>query len=204
MKPVVAILGRPNVGKSTLFNRITKSRDALVDDMPGVTRDRHYGNALWNDVEFSVIDTGGFLESDEDRFANEIRFQVQEAIDDADIVVLVLDGKNGASPFDSDLIEILRNVNAPVFYIVNKIDGEAQEMNLYDFYSLGIDPLYPVSGEHGYGVPDFLDDLVESFPDETDGEDEDDDIINVAVVGRPNVGKSSLINKTWEKAPCGQ
>lgn len=193
MKPVVAVIGRPNVGKSTLFNRIVRKREALVDDMPGVTRDRHYCDAVWNDVPFTIVDTGGFLETDEDRFANEIRFQVSQAIEDADLIVLVMDGKNGISPYDEELVSILRNVDKPVFYLVNKIDGETQEENLYEFYSLGIETLFPVSGEHGYGVPDFMDELVEGLPVIPD--EPDDDTISIAVVGRPNAGKSSLINK---------
>lgn len=193
MKPVVAIVGRPNVGKSTLFNRIVRSREAIVDDMPGVTRDRHYCDAGWDGVEFTLVDTGGFLEDDEDSFANEIRYQVEQAVSGADIVLLVLDGKNGISPYDSELVEILRGQNRPVFYLVNKIDGESQEVNLYDFYALGIENPYPVSGEHGYGVPDFMDEMVQELPEAQP--EEDDDMISIAVVGRPNVGKSSLINK---------
>ncbi|VVS94404.1 ribosome biogenesis GTPase Der [Desulfoluna spongiiphila] len=195
MKPIVAIIGRPNVGKSTLFNRITRSRTALVDNMPGVTRDRHYGEALWNDAPFLVVDTGGYLIDDEDAFAGAIRDQVTQAVAEADAVVMVLDGKGGISPYDRDLVTILRESHPKVFYVVNKIDGERQEENLYDFYSLGIEHPYPVSGEHGYGVPDFLDDLVASFPEAAAYPKEDDEIINVAVVGRPNAGKSSLINR---------
>jgi len=196
MKPIVAIAGRPNVGKSTFFNRVTRTRDAIVDNLPGVTRDRNYGNAKWDGVEFSLVDTGGFSEIDEDDFTAPVRFQLHQAIQDADIIVLVLDGKSGASPFDKDLINILRAITKPVFYAVNKIDGIEQEVNLYDFYKLGIEKLYPVSAEHGYGVPDFLDDLIKVFPGEsTDDFREDREMIGLAVVGRPNVGKSSLINR---------
>jgi len=215
MKPVIALVGRPNVGKSTIFNRIVKKRTALVDDMPGVTRDRHYSEASWNDVDFTLIDTGGFLEKDADRFALDISFQVRQAIEDADIVVLVLDGKGGVSPFDNDIVTILRLSSKPVFYIVNKIDGISQEENLYEFYGLGLgkfgydqfdsdepgyETLFPVSGEHGYGFSDFLDELVskissmENFALDT-LEENNEEIINIAVVGRPNTGKSSLINK---------
>lgn len=198
MKPVVALVGRPNVGKSTLFNRITRSRNALVDNFPGVTRDRHYGEAIWEDVKFSVVDTGGFLSSDKDEFSPLIRAQVLQAIEDANAIVVVFDGKSGVSPYDKELLDILRNVSQPVFYIVNKIDGFEREVNLFEFYALGIDTIYPVSAEHNYGVPDFLDELVKVFPCKTkDSRNEvvSDEAIKIAVVGRPNVGKSSLINR---------
>jgi GTP-binding protein len=193
MKPIVAIVGRPNVGKSTLFNRITRTKAALVDDMPGVTRDRHYGDARWEDVDFTVVDTGGFSDTDAAGFADQIRFQVKLAVDDADVIVLVLDGKGGISPFDADLIQMLREVDRPVFYVVNKVDGEEREGGVTDFFSLGLSQLYPVSAEHGYGVPDFLDALVAELPKAEPPREADE--IRVAVVGRPNVGKSSLINR---------
>ncbi len=193
MKPIVAIVGRPNVGKSTLFNRITRTRNALVDDSPGVTRDRHYGDATWGGVEFSLVDTGGFQSEDEDVFADDIRFQILQAIEDADAVILLLDGKAGISPFDQDVVKILRGLTKPVFYAVNKIDGVEQEEKLYDFHSLGIETLYPVSAEHRYGIPDFLDELVDALPPMLSTHMED--VIRIAVVGKPNVGKSSLINR---------
>lgn len=193
MKPIVAIVGRPNVGKSTLFNRITRSRDAIVDNMPGVTRDRHYGDAAWDGVDFTLVDTGGFVGEDQDYFAPEIRFQILQAIEDSDVVVLLLDGKGGISPFDEDIVKILREVAKPVFYVVNKIDALEQEVKLYEYYSLGLEKLYPLSAEHRYGVTDFLDDLVRVLPP-TDAA-ESDDMIKLAVVGKPNVGKSSLINR---------
>jgi GTP-binding protein len=194
MKPIVAIIGRPNVGKSTLFNRVTRSQDALVDNSPGVTRDRHYRDARWNDLEFTLVDTGGFTEGDE--FSDQIRFQVRQAMDDADAIILLLDGKEGVSPFDRDMVEMIRAVSKPVFYAVNKIDGEECEVHASDFFSLGIDPLFPISAAHGYGVGDFLDSLVAVFATlEKDAVREAvDDRIALAVVGRPNVGKSSLIN----------
>ena len=193
MKPIVAIVGRPNVGKSTFFNRITRSKDALVDNFPGVTRDRIYGDASWNDTEFTLVDTGGFVLEDEDDFTQQIRFQVQQAIEDADVITLLLDGKQGISPFDKDIVEILRSITKPVFYAVNKIDGQEQEKNMYDFCSLGIEKLYPVSAEHRYGISSFLDDLVLALPEFAP--EKSQDIIKLAVVGRPNVGKSSLINR---------
>ena len=195
MKPIVAIVGRPNVGKSTFFNRVTRTRDALVDDLPGVTRDRHYRDASWNNIEFTLVDTGGFTEGDE--FSDGIRFQVQLAIEDADVIILLLDGKAGISPFERDMVDLLRVADKPVFYAVNKIDGAEQEIHVSDFFSLGVEPLFPISAEHRYGIIDFLDALVKGFsaidkdPDQKAAEGS----IGLAVVGRPNVGKSSLINR---------
>ena len=194
MKPIVAIVGRPNVGKSTLFNRITRSKDALVDNFPGVTRDCHYRDASWDDIEFTLVDTGGFAEEDE--LADAIRSQVHQAMEDADVIISLLDGKEGLSPFDRDIMEMIRIVSKPVFYVVNKIDGPEREPHASDFYSLGISPLFPISAEHGYGVGDFLDALVAVFPSlEKDAvQTTVENSIALAVVGRPNVGKSSLIN----------
>jgi GTP-binding protein len=195
MKPIVAIVGRPNVGKSTLFNRITRTKDALVDDFPGVTRDRHYGDANWNDIEFTLVDTGGFTEGAD--FADEIRLQVHQAIADADVILLMLDGKAGVSPFDSDILDFLRGIDKPVFYAVNKIDGAEQEIYLSEFYQLGLDTLYSLSAEHRYGLTDLLDDMVQVLSGLADDPQEDpaSEMIRLAVVGRPNVGKSSLINR---------
>jgi GTP-binding protein len=193
MKPTVAIIGRPNVGKSTLFNRITRRRDAIVDDRPGVTRDRHYGDAIWDQHEFMLVDTGGFITGDADHFAASIRYQVEQAVAQADATVLVLDGKGGLSPFDRDLVSWLRTRERPVFYTVNKIDGPAQEQQLFEFYALGVDTLYPISAEHGYGMTDFLDDLIKVLPQFQSESDQES--IRIALVGRPNVGKSSLINR---------
>ncbi len=194
MKPIVAIIGRPNVGKSTFFNRVTRTKDALVDNFPGVTRDRHYGDASWNDLEFTLIDTGGFVEGDQ--FSDAIQFQVHQAVEDADVIIILLDGKEGISPFDRDIVQMIRIVSKPVFYAVNKIDGPEREAHTSDFYSLGIGPLFPISAEHGYGVGDFLDALVAAFSSLAKRaiQDAADDSIALAVVGRPNVGKSSLIN----------
>jgi len=193
MKPIVAIIGRPNVGKSTFFNRVTGTRKALVDDYPGVTRDRHYGDATWDGIGFTLVDTGGFPDQNKDDFAYKIRFQIIQAIEDADVIILLLDGKHGISPFDKDIVKILRELKKPVFYAVNKIDGVEQEVKLSDFYSLGIEKLYPVSAEHRYGISDFLDDLTSVLPETVS--DEAGDMIKLAVVGKPNVGKSSLINR---------
>lgn len=200
MKPVVAIIGRPNVGKSTFFNRITKKRDALVDDFPGVTRDRHYAEAEWDRHAFILIDTGGF--TDDDYFAEAIQFQIKQAVEEADFVVVVLDGKQGLSPFDRDLVELMRGYDRKVFYVVNKIDNAYQEEELLaDFYALGIPDPFPVAAEHNYGIHDFLDALVNAFDEQgfkpSKKEKTADKLarIHIAIVGRPNVGKSSLINR---------
>ena len=142
MKPVVALVGRPNVGKSTLFNRITRTQNALVDNHPGVTRDRHYGDAVWEDVAFSVVDTGGFQAGDADTFSPLVRAQVLQAVQDAAVIVMVMDGKSGLSPYDRDILDLLRSVSQPVLYVVNKIDGLERENHLFEFYALGIDTLF--------------------------------------------------------------
>ena len=193
MKPIVSVIGRPNVGKSTFFNRVTRSRNALVDNFPGVTRDRIFGDAAWNGVDFTLVDTGGFAEDDQDFFAGHIRAQITQAIADADAVILIMDGKGGVSPFDRDLMTLLRSSDKPVLYAVNKIDGEEQEDRLYEFYSLGIDMPFPISAEHGYGMSDLLDELISLIP--TSKPEAAEEMIKIAVVGRPNVGKSSLINR---------
>ncbi|MBU1343749.1 MAG: ribosome biogenesis GTPase Der [Proteobacteria bacterium] len=197
MKPVVALLGRPNVGKSTLFNRITRSRQALVDDFPGVTRDRHLADAKWNDVEFTVIDTGGFLSSDDDMFAAQIKEQLTAAADQADVLIFIMDGREGLSPYDRDLADFLRRMSKPVFYLINKIENYKQEEDLSEFYSLGIDHFITISAEHGIGVGDFLDDLVKVLPKYEPVEEDDESRIRIAIVGRPNVGKSSLANRLF-------
>ncbi len=198
-KPLVALLGRPNVGKSTLFNRLVRSRQALVDDMPGVTRDRHYADAQWEGAPFTIVDTGGYLTADDDDFASQIKEQLLIAMDEADVLVFVLDGREGLSPYDQDLAQLLRKSRKPVFYLVNKIENRNQRMELGEFYSLGIESLYPVSAEHGLGIGEFLDDLVKEFPD-SDGDDaepQEEPPIRVAIVGRPNVGKSCLANQLF-------
>jgi len=197
MKPVVALLGRPNVGKSTLFNRIIRSRRALVDDFPGVTRDRHYADALWDDVEFTVIDTGGFLSTDDDYFASQIKDQLTAAADQADVLIFIMDGRAGLSPYDRELADFLRRMSKPVFYLINKIESYKQHDELSEFYSLGIDSFYKISAEHGIGVGDFLDDLVAVLPEYEQVEEDEDSLIKIAIVGRPNVGKSSLANRLF-------
>jgi len=193
MKPIVAIVGRPNVGKSTLFNRMTRSRKALVDDLPGVTRDRIYGDAKWDDVSFTVVDTGGFSDFESEAFASLIRYQVGQAIEEADAIIMLFDGRQGVTPVDTDLVQRLRQSSKPVFYGVNKIDGPRHESALADFSVLGVAPLYPISSEHRYGVGDFMDALTAVLPQAT--VETSSDRIRLAVIGRPNVGKSSLINR---------
>ena len=193
MKPIVAIVGRPNVGKSTLFNRITRSRKALVDDSPGVTRDRNYGDARWGDVSFTLVDTGGFSDFQSEEFGHLVRYQVIQAIEEADEIVMLFDGRQGPTPIDTDLVHQLRRSSKPVFYGVNKIDGPRHESVLSDFSVLGVDPLYPVSAEHGYGMHDLMDALTAALPRSTP--EAASHRIRLAVIGRPNVGKSSLINR---------
>jgi GTP-binding protein len=197
MKPVVALVGRPNVGKSTLFNRLVRSRQALVDDLPGVTRDRHYGEAEWSGKPFTIIDTGGFLTGDDDPFAPQIREQLGVAVAQADALVFILDGRAGLSPYDRDLAAMLRKTGKPVFYLVNKIEHQGQLAHLGEFYSLGIGAFYPVSAEHGIGIDEFLEDLTARFPDGVPAETAGDEPIRIAIVGRPNVGKSSLVNRLF-------
>jgi GTP-binding protein len=189
---MVAIVGRPNVGKSTFFNKVTRSRDALVDDIPGVTRDRIYGDAIWNDIPFTLVDTGGFSGQLDDAFAESIRYQVFEALAAADAIIVLMDGKQGLSPYDRDIVDTLRNQRKPVFFAINKIDDPAQEDALADFFALGLEELFPLSAEHRFGLGDLLDRLVATF--ERHAETRRDEI-KLAVVGRPNVGKSSLLNR---------
>jgi GTP-binding protein len=192
MKPVVAIIGRPNAGKSTLFNRLTRTSDALVYDFPGVTRDRHYGSVQWGDKSFTLIDTGGFAGAEDD-FATQSRRQVELAVFEADAVILLFDGKSGISPFDRDLMELVLSFDGPLVAVVNKVDGESQEERCYPFYELGLQTLISVSAAHGYGIHDFLDHLTSLIPEAP--AEPCTEAIKVAVIGRPNVGKSSLVNR---------
>ncbi|MFP4159097.1 MAG: ribosome biogenesis GTPase Der [Desulfobacterales bacterium] len=193
MKPVVAIAGPPNAGKSTLFNRLTRSRSALVDDVPGVTRDRICAAASWDEVEFDLIDTGGFFIHDKDEFAEKTHQQIRRAIADADAVILLFDGAHGISAYDRDLADLVREFDIPVFCAVNKIDNPERQDNLHDFYSLGTDRLYPVSASHGHGITALLDDLAACLP--RSGKQASTEPVKMAVIGRPNVGKSSLVNR---------
>lgn len=193
MKPVVAIVGRPNAGKSTLFNRLTRTRDALVDSTEGVTRDRHYGSASFNDVDFTVIDTGGFYHSDSDQFVQKTHDQIRYAIEDADAIIALFDGAMGISPHDQDIVDLLRASAKPVLFAVNKMDHLQREESLADFYAFGIETVFPISAEHGHGIYELLEALVKTIP-KTDAE-ESEEPIRLAIIGRPNVGKSSLVNR---------
>ena len=192
MRNIVAIVGRPNVGKSTLFNRLTQSRSAIVDEVSGVTRDRNYGVGDWCGKEFSVIDTGGYLLDDEDHFNKEIRRQVQLAIDEADVILFLVDGVQGLTPMDQDVADLLRRSSKPVILVVNKIDTPNKEYMLGEFYGLGFDQVYPLSAVNGSGTGDLLDLVVKDMKDVQ--ELIPDDLPRVTVIGRPNVGKSSIIN----------
>ena len=189
---LVAIVGRPNVGKSTLFNRIIEQKEAIVADKPGVTRDRIYGEADWNGKNFFLIDTGGFIPGSEDKIERAIREQANIAIEEADVVIFLVDGKEGITPFDRDIATILRHSKTHIVLVVNKCDNANLDLNSYEFHELGLGEPYPVSALGGRNTGDFLDDVTAHLKDE--GNDEEDERIKIAVVGRPNVGKSSICN----------
>lgn len=192
MSNIVAIVGRPNVGKSTLFNRLTESRQAIVDQTSGVTRDRQYGKSDWNGKYFSIIDTGGYVMGGDDEFEIEIRKQVQLAVDEADIILFLVDAREGMTPMDEDVASMLRKCTKKVLLVANKVDNAKEMDNLAEFYALGLGDPYPIAGISGSGTGDLLDAVVEDF---SEGEpDQADTLPRIAVVGRPNVGKSSFIN----------
>lgn len=192
MSNIVAIVGRPNVGKSTLFNRLTESRQAIVDQTSGVTRDRQYGKSDWNGKYFSIIDTGGYVMGGDDEFEIEIRKQVQLAVDEADIILFLVDAREGLTPMDEDVASMLRKCTKKVLLVANKVDNAKEMDNLAEFYALGLGDPYPIAGISGSGTGDLLDVVVEDF---SEGEaDQADTLPRIAVVGRPNVGKSSFIN----------
>ena len=194
MKSIVAIVGRPNVGKSTLFNRIAGGKKAIVWDEPGVTRDRNYADVDWEARAFTLIDTGGFEPLSKDRLFIQMREQCQLAIEEADVILFTMDGKEGLAPSDKEIANVLRKLNKPVFYVVNKIDGPRHEERVVEFYALGVETIYSISAEHGYGVKGLMDEVIKVLPSLPDKK-WDRDVTKVAVVGRPNVGKSSLINR---------
>jgi len=194
MKPIIAIVGRPNVGKSTLFNRILGGRKAIVWNEPGVTRDRNYADAEWDGKVFILIDTGGFEPISKDRIFVQMREQCELAMEEADIILFVMDGKEGLMPSDRDIADILRRLNKPVFYLVNKIDSPKDEDKIFEFYGLGIEKIYPISAEHRRGLDELMEE-VSHFLLEGEEEESNEMVTRVAVLGRPNVGKSSLINR---------
>ena len=192
MSGIVAIVGRPNVGKSTLFNRMIKRRDAIVDEVSGVTRDRHYGRSDWNGREFSLIDTGGYVVGSDDIFEQEIDKQVELAIDEADVIIFLVDVATGVTGMDEEVAQLLRQVDKPVFLAINKVDNAMREADAVEFYSLGLGEYYTISSINGSGTGELLDAVVEGLPE--DVEEEPDELPRFAVVGRPNAGKSSFIN----------
>ncbi len=210
-KPVVALVGRPNVGKSTLFNRLVGRRTAIVEDLPGTTRDRIYGDSDWNGVGFIVIDTGGLeapdelgrairageatvLAEDSAPFVDQIANQAQLAVEEADVIIFVVDGKEGLTSADVDVAEVLRMTDKPVFLAVNKTESPQRKLEAVEFWNLGMGEPYSISAYHGEGVADLLDEVVKVLPDYPMEEDEEDSVA-IAIVGRPNVGKSSLLNR---------
>ena len=193
-RPLVAVVGRPNVGKSTLFNRLIGRRVAIVEDTPGITRDRLYHNVEWRGREFTVIDTGGIILNETDPLALQVRTQAEIAMEEAEVILFVVDAADGMTSTDQDIADVLRASQRPVLLVVNKTDNPRLEMDAAEFYALGLGEIYTVSAAHGHGVADLLDKVVELFPADFESEEEDEDAIRLAIIGRPNVGKSSLLN----------
>jgi len=194
MNSIVAIVGRPNVGKSTLFNRLVQRREAIVDAVSGVTRDRHYGKSDWNGKEFSVIDTGGYTIGSDDIFEEEIRKQVALAIDEADIIIFVVDVEDGITPMDAEVANLLRKVKKTIFIAVNKVDNAMRAADAVEFYNLGLGDYHTISSINGSGTGDLLDAVAEKLAEPEEVDLEKDELPRFAVVGRPNAGKSSFIN----------
>ena len=194
MNNIVAIVGRPNVGKSTLFNRLIQRREAIVDSVSGVTRDRNYGKSEWNGKEFSVIDTGGYIRGSDDVFESEIRKQVELAIDEADVIIFVVDVEEGITPMDDAVAKLLRKVTKPVLLAVNKVDNSMREKDAIEFYNLGLGEYFTFASISGSGTGDLLDALIDAFPVKPLPTQEEIVLPRFAVVGRPNAGKSSFIN----------
>jgi GTPase len=198
MSNIVAIVGRPNVGKSTLFNRLTGKKEAIVDAESGVTRDRHYGRSDWNGVEFSVIDTGGYVDNSEDVFEDEIKKQVYLAIDEADAIIFMVDIKDGITSMDDAVADLLRRSSKPVFLVANKLDNHTQLADIPEFYKLGFKELYGISAMSGSGTGELLDEMVKLLPDKEPYNYEITNVVEelpkIAIIGRPNAGKSSLVN----------
>lgn len=193
MKPIVAIVGRPNVGKSTLFNQLLGKRIAIIKDTPGVTRDRIYADTEWLDYQFTLVDTGGIDTISDDELVNQMLIQAKIAMDTASVIVFMVDGREGINPIDMEVADLLRKVDKPVVLAVNKVDIYEDESLIYEFYNLGLDEPFPISSSHKRGLGDMLDAVVQHFPKHQ--EEEDNDIIKIAVIGKPNSGKSSIVNK---------
>ena len=194
-KPIVAVVGRPNVGKSTLFNRLAGKRIAIVEDTPGITRDRLYAEGEWNGREYTLIDTGGISMDEEDPLQAQIRLQAEVAMEEADVILMIVDARDGMTSNDLDLAAELRRAgDTPLFLVVNKADNERRDQNAAEFYSLGLGEIYTISALSGRGLGDLLDAVVESFPPYVEEAPDDDDAIRIALIGRPNVGKSSMLN----------
>lgn len=189
---IVAIIGRPNVGKSTLFNRLIGKRQAIVDEYSGVTRDRHYGKSDWGGREFSVVDTGGFVKETDDRFEKEIAKQVKIAMEEASLILFAVDAAFGIHELDRDVAQLLRKSKKPVLLVANKVDTPAKESTSYEFYELGVDQIFPISAINGGGTGDLLDEVINLLPEEEDPEDIE--LPRISIVGRPNAGKSSFVN----------
>ena len=194
MNNIVAIVGRPNVGKSTFFNRLIQRREAIVDSVSGVTRDRNYGKSEWNGKEFSVIDTGGYIKGSDDVFEAEIRRQVELAIDEADAIIFVVDVEEGITPMDAEVAKLLRKVTKPILLAVNKVDNAMREKDAIEFYNLGLGDYFTIASISGSGTGDLLDKLVEVLPELPETSEEEEALPRFCVVGRPNAGKSSFIN----------
>ncbi len=198
MSVVGCIIGRPNVGKSTLFNRLTESNEAIVDATPGVTRDRHYGKVEWNDSSFTIIDTGGYMHNSDDAFEKYIHRQIQLAINESRFLIFVVDVKDGITDWDKDVAQLVRKSNKPVFLVINKVDNSALQNHVFEFEKFGFKKYYPISAISGSGTGELLDDIINWLKSENINEEYEElfekDIPKIAIVGRPNVGKSSLIN----------
>ncbi len=195
MKPIIAIIGRPNVGKSTLFNRLSGRSKAIVIDEPGATRDRNYSDCEWNDRPFTLIDTGGFEPTSAVEILVQMREQTKLAVEEADIILFLMDGRDGLTASDQEIARLLRMTDKKVFFVVNKIDGPRHEAMVSEFYRLGIEKFYAISAQHGQGIDELMDALSENLPADGSGREAEENRIRIAVVGRPNVGKSSLVNR---------
>jgi GTPase len=193
-RPIVAIVGRPNVGKSTLFNRLAGKRIAIVEDTPGITRDRLYTDAEWRNREFVITDTGGILFNEEDPLAIQVKRQADLAMEEADVIVMIVDATEGVTPTDVELAELLRKANKPIVLVANKVDNTRLEQESMEFYSLGLGEFFKISSIHGRGVAELLDTILDSIPPTPEEEEIPEEAIKLAIIGRPNVGKSSILN----------